>query len=226
MRSLTKGVLGILGGLFTLWVGWGVYVSRTTERVPYEPLEQFDGVELRRYPRTVLVETTAADSGTAFRRLFRYITGANEESETVAMTAPVTTRSEAISTTAPVRTLRREGAAVPMTAPVRTDREAETVTMAFYLPPTYTAETAPVPTDPDVRLVVEPSRTVAVGRFSWYATDDRIERERQRLFAALDERGIERRGQGAVLQYNDPWMPPFMRRNEVSVPVEEPASGA
>ena len=226
MRSLTKAVLGILGGLFTLWVGWGVYVSRTTERVPYEPLEQFDGVELRRYPRTVLVETTAADSGTAFRRLFGYITGANEVSETVAMTAPVTTRSETIAMTAPVRTLRREGATVPMTAPVRTDRGAGTVTMAFYLPSEYTAETAPVPTDPDVRLVVEPSRTVAVRRFSWYATDDRVERERQRLFAALDERGIEGRGQGVLLQYNDPWTPPFMRRNEVSVPVEEPASGA
>ena len=220
MRSLPKAVLGILGGLFTLWVGWGVYVSRTTERVSYEPLDRFDGVELRRYPRTVLVETTAADSGTAFRRLFGYITGANEASETVAMTAPVTTRSETISMTAPVRTLRREGAAVPMTAPVRTDRGAETVTMAFYLPPAYTAETAPIPTDPDVRLVVEPSRTVAVRRFSWYATDDRVDRERQRLVAALDERGIERGGQESLLQYDDPWTPPFVRRNEVSVPVE------
>jgi hypothetical protein len=210
MRSLTKTVLGILGGLFTLWVGWGMYVGRTTERVPYEPLEQFDAVELRRYPRTILVETTAADSGTAFRRLFGYITGANDVSETVATTAPVTTGSETLS----------------MTAPVRTDRGAGTVTMAFYLPPEYTAETAPVPTDPDVRLAVEPSRTVAVRRFSWYATGDRVERERRRLFAALDERGIERCGQGGLLQYNDPWTPPFMRRNEVAVPVEEPASGA
>jgi hypothetical protein len=65
-----------------------------------------------------------------------------------------------------------------------------------------------------------------VRRFSWYATADRVERERQRLFAALDERGIEGRGREVLLQYNDPWTPPFMRRNEVSVPVEEPASGA
>ena len=226
MRSLTKTILGILGGLFTLWIGWGMYVGRTTERVPYEPLEQFDAIGLRRYPRTVLVETTAADSGTAFRRLFGYITGANDVSETVATTAPVTTGSETMSMTAPVRTLLSAGAAVPMTAPVGTDRGAGTVTMAFYLPPEYTAERAPVPTDPDVRLVVEPSRTVAVRRFSWYATGDRVERERRRLFAALDERGIERCGQGALLQYNDPWTPPFMRRNEVAVPVEEPASGA
>lgn len=174
----------------------------------------------------MLVETTAADSGTAFRRLFGYSTGTNEVSETVAMTAPVTTRSETIATTAPVRTLPRAGSAVPMTAPVRTDRGAGTVTMAFYLPSEYTAKTAPVPTDPDVRLVVEPSRTVAVRRFSWYATDDRVERERQRLFAALDGRGIDGRGQEVLLQYNDPWTPPFMRRNEVSVPVEEPTSGA
>jgi hypothetical protein len=221
MRTITKAVLGVLGGLLALWVGWGVYVGRTTERVPYETLDRFDGVELRRYPRTVLVETTARDSGVAFRRLFRYITGANEVDESVATTATVPTGSETIPMTAPVRTLRSGGAAVPMTAPVRTDRREETVTMAFYLPPEYSAETAPVPTDPDVRIVVEPARTLAVRQFSWYATDDRVEREQRRLFDVLDERGVERGDDSVLLQYDAPWTPPFMRTNEVAVAVED-----
>ena len=221
MRSIRRGVVGTLVGLLTLWIGWGVYVGRTTERVPFETLDRFDGIELRRYPRTVLVETTAADSGTAFRRLFRYITGANDGSETVAMTAPVTTRGENLAMTAPVRTLRDGGDSVSMTAPVRTDRDEDAVTMAFYLPSEYTPENAPKPTDSDVRLVVEPSRTTAVRRFSWYATDDRVDRERRRLLDTIADFGIEARDAPVLLQYDDPWTPPFLRTNEVEVSVGE-----
>ncbi|PCR88982.1 SOUL family heme-binding protein [Natrinema ejinorense] len=204
MRSIRTLVLGA-GGLLALWIGWGAYVSRTTERVSSETLDRFDGVEVRRYPRTVLAETTAPDDGTAFRRLFRYISGANARGEDVAMTAPVTTRGESIS----------------MTAPVRTESESDDVRMAFYLPSTYTPDTAPTPTDTDVRLVVEPPRTTAVRSFSWYATDERVDRERNRLLEQLSRRGIETRGEPTLLQYNDPWTPPFMRTNEVEVALEE-----
>jgi len=209
MRSIRRFVLA-LGGLLAAWVGWGVYVSRTTERIPSETLARFDGVEIRRYPRSVLVETTAPNNRTAFRRLFRYISGANARDEDVAMTTPVATQPESIS----------------MTAPVRTDADGGGVTMAFYLPDTYTPETAPVPTDPTVRLVIEPERTVAVRRFSWYATADRVDRQRKRLLETLERRGIETRGQPVVLQYNDPWTPPFMRTNEIEVRIEESGNWA
>lgn len=224
MRTIVKAVLGSVAGLFALWIGWGAYASRTTDRVPYERLETIDDVELRRYPRTILVETTAPDRVTAFRRLFRYISGANEGGDEVAMTAPVATGGEAIAMTAPVRTVRGGGEAVSMTAPVRTDREGSAVTMAFYLPSAYDPETAPSPTDPKVRLVVEPPRTVAIRRFSWYATDGRVERERRALLDVLAEGGLEPLGSPVLLQYNDPWTPPFMRRNEVEVLVE-PSGG-
>ena len=209
MRSIRRLVLA-LGGLLAAWVGWGVYVSRTTERISSETLARFDGVEIRRYPRSVLVETTAPNNRTAFRRLFRYISGANARDEDVAMTTPVATQRESIS----------------MTTPVRTDADGGGVTMAFYLPETYTSETAPIPTDADVRLVVEPERTVAVRRFSWYATADRVDRQRKRLLETLERRGIETRGQPVVLQYNDPWTPPFMRTNEIEVRIEESGNWA
>lgn len=222
MRTLAKAALGWAIGLFALWVGWGVYVRKKTERVPYERLDTADGVEFRRYRRTILVETTAPDRRTAFRRLFGYISGANEGGEEVAMTAPVATGGEAIAMTAPVRTARGGGEAVSMTAPVRTDRGGNAVTMAFYLPTEYDPGSVPSPTDPKVRLVVEPPRTVAARRFSWYATDDRVERERSALLEVLGERGVEPLGSPVLLQYNDPWTPPFLRRNEVEVLVEPP----
>ncbi|WP_276280378.1 SOUL family heme-binding protein [Halorussus caseinilyticus] len=226
MRTRTKALLAGVGGLLAAWVGWGTYVDRTTETVPYETVETFDGVELRRYTRTVLVETTADDQRTAFGRLFRYISGENAADEELSMTAPVATDAGGteVSMTTPVRTAWTDGESVPMTAPVRTTAKSATrdggVTMAFYLPEEYTPGTAPTPTDPRVRLVVEPPRTLAVQRFSWYATDDRIERNLRDLRDELETRDLEPLGRPVVLQYDDPWTPPFMRRNEVAVEVE------
>jgi hypothetical protein len=91
--------------------------------------------------------------------------------------------------------------------------------MAFYLPAEYGPGTAPVPTDPTVRLVVEPPKTVAVRRFSWYAPERRVARQRRKLLSVLGARGIETRGEPYLLRYDDPWTPPFMRRNEVAIEV-------
>lgn len=197
MRSV-RGLLLGLAALVGLWIGWGAYVSRTTERVPSDTIGSVDGVELRRYPRTVRAETTAPDARAAFRRLYRYISGENERREEVAMTTPVTVRGTTISMTAPVRTSAGgdDGKGIDDShgsddddSGDRSDGShgsnggdrSDDVTMAFYLPQTYTAETAPTPTDPDVRLIVDPPRTVAVRRFSWYATDDPVDRSRRRL---------------------------------------------
>ncbi|WP_276299773.1 SOUL family heme-binding protein [Halorussus lipolyticus] len=228
MRTRTKALLAGAGGLLTAWVGWGAYVDRSTEEVPSETVAEFDGVELRRYPRLVLAETTAEDEATAFNRLFRYISGENESGDEVAMTAPVASKGAKLPMTAPVRTRRSEtveseGEEISMTTPVRTESGSGEVTMAFYLPADYGPGDAPIPTDTAVRLAVEPARTLAVESFSWYATEDRVRRHRDALFDALDARGIEPRTRPTLLQYDDPWTPPFMRRNEVAVEVDHEA---
>ena len=218
MRTRVATAVSVLVGLLAAWVGWGLYVIKTTERVPFETLERDGAFERRRYPATILVETTASDQRTAFRRLFNYLTGANETDDELEMTAPVATSDETRSTTVPAQP--GNGESVPMTAPVRTARSREGVTMAFYLPSDVSLEAAPMPTDPTVHLLAEPSRTVAVWRFSWYATERRIERAQQALTDHLEARGLEAREEPTVLQYNDPWTPPFLRRNEVAVTVE------
>ncbi|UPV75982.1 heme-binding protein [Halorussus limi] len=221
MRTRTKALLAGAGGLLAAWAGWGAYVDRTTERVPSDTVAEFDGVELRRYPRLVLAETTAPDEDAAFDRLFRYISGENETGEEVSMTAPVATKGTTISTATPSD--RPAGEAISMTAPVRTTRDEGEVTMAFYLPADYDPGDAPIPTNPAVRLAVEPPRTIAVTRFSWYASDGRVRKHRESLLDALDARGIEPRTRPTLLQYDDPWTPPFMRRNEVAVEVDHEA---
>ncbi|MEF8821536.1 MAG: heme-binding protein [Halovenus sp.] len=206
MREFTKALL-VGGGVFLAgWIGWGLYSARTAKPVPYERLQRLDGIELRRYPELTLAETTAPNQTTAFRRLFRYISGANRSSESISMTAPVETQG---------------GTTIPMTAPVRSDSDGseDAVRMAFYLPPEYSPETAPEPTDSTVELVTEPPKTVAVDQFSWYAPAWRVRRHERTLLSTLEREDIEPRGEPSLLRYNDPWTPPFMRRNEVEIEV-------
>jgi len=216
MQRVTKGALGlggIVAALLAAWTAWGLATSRSAEELPYETVETVGGIELRRYPRTVLVETTAPDERTAFRRLYRYIDGGNESDAEIEMTAPVETTDE-VGTDDP-------GESIPMTAPVRTVERDGDVRMAFYLPEKYDRSSAPLPTEESVRLVVEPPRTLAVYQFSWLATDGRVRRARERLLATLVDRGIDPRGEPSLLRYDDPRTPPWLRTNEVAVEVEE-----
>ncbi|MFB6171500.1 MAG: heme-binding protein [Haloarculaceae archaeon] len=201
--------LGAAGALLAGWLAWGAYARSTTDRVPYATVGQVDGVDLRRYPRTVTAETTAPGEREAFARLYRYLTGANETSEELAMTAPVATR-----------------AAIPMTAPVETTDADGDVRMAFYLPEEYDYDSAPRPTDPAVAVVEHPGRTVAVRSFSGYATDGRVERMERALLSTLADAAVEVVGEPFLLRYDAPWTPPFLRTNEVAVEVRRTRSAA
>ena len=164
------------------------------------------------------------------------------------MTAPVRTDGdvdgESIEMTSPVRTepeREAESESVLMTSPVRTD-DGDEVRMGFYLPETYTLNTAPRPTDPAVSLAVEPPRSVAARRFSWWVTAWRTSRQQSKLLDTLSENGVTPIGEPFSLGYDAPGTepgitraqtpllfslgydapgtPPFLRTNEVAVEVE------
>ncbi|AHG02564.1 heme-binding protein [Halobacterium sp. DL1] len=217
MRNSTRLLAAATGVVVTAALASAAvtYRSRQTEQLDYETVLALDGVELRRYPEAVAVETTAGDRREAFSRLFGYISDENAGERNIEMTAPV----------------RMEAARIPMTAPVRVSPTAmlpgadgpstdEDVRMAFYLPNEYTPETAPEPTDPDVSLVTEPARTLAVRGFSWRPTVGRIRDNERRLLERLDEHGIEPTGDPFFLGYDSPGTLPFLRTNEVAVPVQ------
>jgi hypothetical protein len=206
-RNRTKSAalaLGATAALGAAWVGWGAYIRRTTDQVPYTTALHIDGVEIRRYPDTVVAKTTAGSQEEAFRRLFRYIQGENRSETEIEMTAPVSTEREKIA----------------MTAPVASESSDDGMEMAFFLPGEYTAEGAPEPADEAVIVEHVEARTLAVRPFSWYATEDRIAENRQRLFDTLSAHDLTPTGDPFLLHYDDPWTPPFMRRNEIAVALE------
>ena len=219
-------------GLLTAWVGWGAYARWTTDRVPFATVRAVGAVEVREYPEAVVVETTAPTDAEAFARLARYLSGANVSRTGVSMTAPVRSYAEeppeagtpgatGTERTAPpnraTAPIRLRGASVGTTPPIRSATVGDRVTMGFYLPDSYSGETAPRPTNPDVSLRVEPSRTLAVRPFSWWATDDRTRGQERALLSTLDDHDLTPAGDPVVLRYDPPLTPPFLRRNEVAV---------
>ncbi len=181
------------------------------EQPPYTVVEQIEEtVEVRDYGSRLAAEATVeagnAEAGRndAFRLLFDYISGANQSQSEVAMTAPVEVVSEKIAMTAPVETAVADDGRY---------------TMRFFLPSAYTRATAPQPTDPRVRIIELPEMTVAVERFSGSRDEDAIKRRKAQLLNGLKLSGWRPIGAPTSLFYDPPWTLPFLRRNEVVVPV-------
>ena len=206
-------VLGVIMGAMVVTACSAFGDRSGTEQASYEVVTRLgENTEVRRYPALVVAETTVAASdeeagrNTAFRALFKYIDGGNRAQSKVAMTAPVETAAGAQK--------------IDMTAPVETQTsDAGEYSMRFFLPAEYTIETAPQPTDPDVRIVEVPERTVAVLRFSGSRGTESVERQTQALATAVDRSAWRTDGEAFALFYDPPWTLPFLRRNEVAVPV-------
>lgn len=109
----------------------------------------------------------------------------------------------------------REGRKVAMTAPVITDER-----MAFILPGDMSVEDAPAPNGQPIDFTTVPARKLATLEFGWTTPEDRVQRKTEELLAVLERRGIRTVGEPFLMRYNDPWTPPFMRRNEVAIEVE------
>lgn len=185
------------------------------EQPDYTVVERLgEDVEVRRYePRLAaeaVVEADDRETGreTAFRALFDYISGANRAESEIAMTTPVATDGGS-----------RE---IAMTTPVETDAGGDgQLAMRFFLPASYTPESAPEPTDPRVQIVELPAQTMAVLRFSGFWGEDDVAARERELLETLDGRAWHPAGDPVTMFYDPPWTIPFLRRNEVAVPVTQ-----
>lgn len=169
------------------------------ETAEYTVLRGDGEYEIRRYP--AMLVATVADAPSRFSVLFKYITGANRSRSKIAMTSPVITSTE-----------------IAMTSPVFSDSGS----MSFMVPSEYDAETVPEPTDERVAISKVPERVVATVRFKGFAWKESVRRQTEKLLAWLESEGIEPRGAPFLMQYNPPYVPGFLRRNEVGVEIQYP----
>lgn len=212
---MERGLRRVSGSLWLLMLsGCSLVGIRSGYEQPrYEVVDRVEpGVEIRRYARRLAAETTveAADAeagrNAAFRILGAYIFGANRAKGEIAMTAPVEVQSgsQKISMTSPVEA-----------ASAGSGRH----TMRFFLPAQLTLASAPEPTDSRVGLLEVPEQTLAALRFSGSRAEDRVAAQNEALLRALGESAWLPAGEPSAFFYDPPWTLPFLRRNEVAVPV-------
>jgi hypothetical protein len=198
--------------VLTAWFLFVGEAAMSYEQPDYTVLYQGGDVEYRQYEPYLVSETVIENSDDSkdagnegFRRLFKYITGANQSQAKISMTAPVSqSPSEKIS----------------MTVPVQQGESADGWRVSFMLPTQYTLETAPVPTDPRVYVREVPGRLMAVLQFSGRWTEKNYTRRQTELMESVDAENINAIGEMQRAAYNAPFSLPFMRRNEVMIAVD------
>ena len=186
--------------------------AMATEEPPYTPSLKDGNFEVRDYPALIAAEVSvsgdrAQASSEGFKLLAAYIFGGNTKKQSIAMTAPVVQAAA-------------ESEKIAMTAPVMQTGQPGGWTVRFVMPRSYTLATLPTPNDARVRLVSVPAARVAVVRFSGLAGDDDIAEQTGLLNDFVARNRLDKTGRPALARYNPPWTPPFLRRNEIMVPVQ------
>lgn len=210
--GLAKDRPGILATLVlaTLAVAFPGERAMSIEMPAYSVVYKDGKIEYRQYAPYLVAETQITDRAgysdagdEGFRRLFRYITGANTAQAKIAMTAPVEQSAA--------------GHKIAMTAPVEQTVADGGWIVSFVVPRQYTRETVPLPSNPQVRIREVPGELRAVLRYSGRWTEKLFARRRAELLELLESEGVETLGEVNSALYNPPYMPPFLRRNEVQV---------
>jgi hypothetical protein len=203
---MRKRLIAILA-LITL--GYGAS-AMAVEEPRFQTVLKDGAFEVRDYPALTVAEvtvtgnqSTAASRG--FRLLAGYIFGANHGDKKIAMTAPVG--------------LAKQGEKIPMTAPVGQTGNGATWVVRFTMPSALSLATLPAPNDPRVRLSLQPPVRVAALRFSGWATENVTTARKAELLERAKSHHLRVAGPVTLAQYDPPWTLPFLRRNEVMVPV-------
>jgi len=209
LRAMLRAMLRTpLRAMLLCWCLWAALLispaAMAIEEPRYELLLQEDRKELRAYqPFTVAEVRVDGGFDEASRRGFRliadYIFGNNrsaaggEQSEKIAMTAPVTV-----------------------------EPEGEQWRMHFVMPSVHSMLTLPRPNNTAVQLRSVEGGTVAAIRFSGFTTASSIAERTAQLRQWIVSKGWQITGTPQIARYNDPFTLPFNRRNEILIAVSIP----
>jgi hypothetical protein len=165
---------------------------------PYQTIKNFPDFELRHYPKGLQIETRArgdflSAGNSGFGPLISFISGANQNSQKIAMTAPVIQESI-------------------------TDSEH---LVRFVLPEDLKLPSSPQPLDSRVKVVEVESHLAACRRFSGSWNQDRFQKEAKLLVQAVLTAGLVTIGSVYFARYDPPWKPGFLKRNEVLIKIKE-----
>ena len=161
-------------------------VTMASEEIEFDIVHKTEIYEIRKYSERLVAQAINDKDNTTFRKLFNYIEGANNSSEKIEMTTPVTqTKSNDVSF------------------------------MQFYLPSKFNKKTTPIPSNSDVKITLIKEGYFAVIKYSGRSSDKNFTKYSKILYEKLLEDKILINSFAIKATYNPPWTPPPFRRNEV-----------
>jgi hypothetical protein len=181
-------------------------MASAIEEPNYTVVRQYDGFEIREYAPYLVAEVVvpgpSEEAGNqGFRILAGYIFGNNKGERKIAMTAPVA------QAPAPAK--------IEMTAPVTQAAVSGGYVVQFTMPSEYTLETLPEPLDPQVKLKEVSGGRVAVIRYSGTWSERNYREHLEKLELGVEAAGLRTTDSPIYSRYNAPFVPWFMRRNEI-----------
>jgi hypothetical protein len=196
--KLLKIVAGLLAALAS--------AAHATEEPRFELLQRYEDFEVRQYApylvAEVLVAGPADEAGNqGFGILAGYIFGKNKGDRRLAMTAPVT------QSAAPAK--------LEMTAPVTQTAAPGGFAVQFVMPAGFTLATLPEPLDARITLREVAGNKVAVIRYAGSWSQQKYGEQLEKLQRAVARQGLQTEGEPVFSRYNAPFVPTFLRRNEV-----------
>ena len=160
------------------------------EEANYKVVKENKNYEIRKYSDRLVVETNSTQ-GNAFRKLFNYISGNNEQKEEIKMTVPVTQ-----------------------------EIKNGNMTMQFYLPSKFNKDNAPKPVNSEVKILTIESGYYAVIEYSGRSSDKNFLKNKDTLDKALKQDNLLVLSPPIRASYNSPFTLPMLKRNEVMYRVD------
>ena len=176
------------------------------ERPSYNLVVKEDGLEIRDYASAIVVETQVLAlrrdaAGEAFRSLFNYISGNNTSNLEIPMTAPV------------AQTPAGKGQ----------DGVSGKWAIRFFLPSNYSVENIPQPLQQGINIVTLEAQRFASVSFKGTQNDKKVAKYNTQLRKFISRKGYEVSGEPVYAFYDPPFMPWFLRDNEILLPIQKDA---
>jgi hypothetical protein len=185
-------------------------IAMAIEEPSYRVTTQSEPFEIREYPPLIVAQVEVSGdlseaSSAGFRLIANYIFGNN-----------IAVRDGGLTTAEPAPEK------IAMTVPVIAEGKGDQKTwlIQFVMPKQYTMDTLPKPNNPQVKLIPIGPQKLAVIRFTGFVGDDKVQEKTAELMAWIKSRNALPLGNPRLARYNPPWSIPWMRRNEVLIPIQ------
>ena len=163
------------------------------ETIRYDVVKKDGSIELRTYDQILLASTKtymhSDESG--FGRVFRYISGHNENEEKISMTTPVVSY-----------------------------QERDELITGFYVPSKYDIHSVPKPKSNHVFINDMKPSLYAVIKFRGRWNQATFDKYDERLKHYIERHGYKIDSPRLLFRYHPPFVPPLFRRNELAYKIK------